>query len=501
MKIQRAEVIWCFSVALCMMATMAFAADRGGEKEFVPVDDTVVPVETQIVTLELRNTPLRDAIYSVAGTSGLNIVIEKGVNPEHPVTMSIKNVKADEAIRTILDSAGYFYNLEGNILTIKATDTKIYEFGHPPLVQQYAIDVGGDILGTAMENAREFSERSGGGGEGGGRGTGADDDLKGKVQQKIESDPKAFQFWDAVQNGLATILNVAGESQTSGAAIGENAPSLHINRMTGTIMVTAGKRDLERVERYLATLKNALNRQVIIEARVLEVTLSKGLKYGFDWSWIASGSTTIETNNFRSVVNPTSANVQIHVTTDDFTGVMRAIESQGDVKMLSNPRVNIMNGQSALLSVGRSQTFLAAIETNITNTEGNPIITYSTDTSSVLSGVMIGIVPYINEYGELSMSITPIISELIRFEERQIGKEGTMISLPTVDLRQLSTTVKVNNNEMIIIGGLVQTKRKKEDSQVPFVGNIPLIGYLFKRFDHSDEQTDIIILLKPQVRT
>jgi len=304
-----------------------------------------------------------------------------------------------------------------------------------------------------------------------------------------------------VQAGLETILQTGGEQQTAAAGAVER-PSLHINRMTGTVIVTAGKQDLARVERYLTSLKDALGRQVIIEARVLEVTLSKGLKYGLDWSWVASGSTRIETNNFRNVVSPDSANVQIHVSTDDFTGVLRAIESQGNVRMLSNPRVNIMNGQSALLSVGRSQTFLSSIETNITNNVGgNPVITYTTDTSSVLSGVMIGIVPYINERNELSMCITPIISELIRLEERPIGNQGTAISLPTVDLRQLSTTVKVNNNEMIVIGGLVQTKRKKDDSQVPFVGNIPLIGNLFKRFDHNDEQTDIIILLKPQVRT
>lgn len=502
MRIGTVVILW-FMLVGSLFATTGFADQHQGQGDFQPASESVVPLETRMVTIELRNTPLRDALYSIADAAGLNLVVEKGVNPELPITLSIKNVKAEEAIRTILDAGGYFYSLDGNILTIKSMDTRIFEFGHPPLTQQYVIDVGGDILGTAVQSARDFSSQTGGGGSGssGGR-TGVDDDLKGKVQQKIESDVKAFNFWDAVQVGLETILHITSGQQSVAADDAGLRPSFHINRMTGTVVVTAGKKDIERVEHYLESLKRSLQRQVIIEARVLEVTLSKGLKYGFDWSWVASGSTRIETNNFRNIVNPDTANVQIHVTTDDFTGVMRAIESQGNVRMLSNPRINIMNGQSALLSVGRSQTFLSAIETNITNNVGgNPVITYTTETSSVLSGVMIGIVPYINENGEMSMNITPIISELIRLEERPIGNQGTAIALPTVDLRQLSTTVRVKDNEMIIIGGLVQTKRKIDDSQVPFVGHIPLIGYLFKRFDHSDEQTDIVILLKPQLRT
>jgi len=493
-------IVYCLSVFFCCTAAVSGAEQAPDNQEFKPVADEFLPLTTRMVTVELRNTPLRDAVYSIADTAGLNLVIEKGVNPDLPITLSIKNIRADEAIRIILDAAGYFYALNGNILTIKASDTRIFEFGHPPLVQNYSIDVGGDILGTAMENARNFSSSSGSGGGGGGTGGSGDDDLKGKIQQKIDSDAQAFNFWDAVQNALRTILGIAGE-QPAGAADTGTGPSFNINRMTGTVIVTARKQELDRIGHYLEALKASLNRQVIIEARILEVTLSKGLKYGFDWSWVASGSTSIQTSNFRNVISPGEANVQVHISTDDFNGVLRAIESQGNVKMLSNPRVNIMNGQTALLSVGRSQTFLSAIETNITNNVGgNPVITYTTDTSSVLSGVMIGLVPYINEHGELSMTITPIISELIRLEERPIGSDGTAISLPTVDLRQLSTTVKVKNSEMVIIGGLVQTKKKIDDDQIPIVGHIPLIGYLFKRFDHSDEQTDIIILLKPQLR-
>lgn len=488
----------CAAGIVLMIAADSAVSQTTDSQDFKPVADDLVPLTNRMVTVELRNTPLRDALYSIADTAGLNLVIEQGVNPDIPITLSIKNIRADDALSIILDAGGYFYMMQGNILTVKALDTKIFEFGQPSLVQNYSIDVGGDILGTAMENARDFST-SGGGGDSGG-GSSGDTDIKGKVQQQIESDKQAFNLWDSVQTALTTILGTPGTQQSNTSYDGQQT-SFNINRMTGTIIVTARKKDLERIAYYLDSVKASLNRQVIIEARIMEVRLSKGLKYGFDWSWVASGSTSIETSGFRNVISPGSSNVQVHISTDDFTGVLRAIENQGTVKTLSNPRVNIMNGQTALLSVGRSQTFLSAIETNITNNVGgNPVITYTTDTSSVLSGVMLGIVPYINEKGEMSMTITPIISDLIKLDERAIGSDGTAISLPTVDLRQLSTTVKVKDNEMVVVGGLVQTKRTIDDDQVPFVGHIPLIGYLFKRFNHADEQTDIIILLKPQLK-
>jgi len=463
-------------------------------EDFRPVAEYLLPLRNRVVSLELRDTHLRDALYSIAESVGLNLVLERGVNPDLPLTLSIKNTSAEDAIGIILNAAGYFYHLQNNIIVVKNTDTRIFEFGQPAVVQNYSVVVGGDILGAAVEGAQSFSEESGGGGSSGSSSSG-DTDIKGKVEQQITSDAQAFDFWNSLENALVKMLGIDQEGQQSGDGASGQA-SCTINRMTGTIAVTANRQGLERAEQFIETLRKALSRQVIIEARVMEVRLSKGNKYGIDWSWLPSDSVTIRGNNFSNVLNPTSPNISVHVSRGDFTGMLRAIESQGQIKVLSNPRVNIMNGQTALMSVGRSQTYLSSVESDV-STGDNPIITYTTQTSSVLSGIMIGIVPYINAQGMVTMTITPIISELISLEEKAIGQEGTMISLPTVDLRQLSTSVKVADGEMIVIGGLVQTKRKLDDNKVPFIGKLPLIGYLFTRFDKTDEQTDIVILLKP----
>ncbi|MCP4624791.1 MAG: pilus (MSHA type) biogenesis protein MshL [bacterium] len=454
---------------------------------FRPVSEDLLPLSNRMVTVELRNTPLRDALYSIAQSSGLNLVLDKDVNPDTPLTLSIRNVSAREALDIILNAAGYFYDLQNNILYVKAFDTIIIEFGQPAIVQSYAVDVGGDILGAAVEGAGEF----GGGGSGG-------QDMKGMIEQKVTSDEKAFDFWGSIEASLQSILNLSESSAPAAGGTGLRS-GYTINRMTGTISVTAQKQKTDHIKRYLETLRATLNRQVIIEARVLEVSLSDGLKYGMDWSWLQSSSITIEGSNFSNVLSASDANVQVHISRGDFDGTVKAIASQGKVSVLSNPRVNIMNGQTALLSVGRSQSFLSSIETDV-STGDNPIITYTTDTASILSGVMIGIVPFIHANGSVSMTITPIISDLVSLDEKAIGDDGTTISLPTVDVRQLSTSVQVQNGDMVVIGGLIQTKKAKDDSRVPFVGKIPLIGYLFTQFEKKDEQTDIVILLKPTLK-
>ena len=163
-----------------------------------------------------------------------------------------------------------------------------------------------------------------------------------------------------------------------------------------------------------------------------------------------------------------------------------------------------MNGQTALLSVGRNTNFISKVET--TTTPGSSgtaaTTTFSVTTQNVLSGVMIGMAPIVNENGEISMAITPIISDLVKLEDRTVGTVGQntiQISLPTVDLRELNTTVKIKDGEMVIIGGLIQNRDRTQDNQAPFLGRIPILGYLFKSREVIKEKTELVIMLKPTV--
>lgn len=457
---------------------------KAASPDFVPVSEDLSPLKTMI-SVSVRGAPLRDVLYVIAESTGLNIIMEKGVNPELPVTTNLRNITAGEALNTIFESVDYFYSIKENMLVVKAIDTKVFEFGRPSVVQDYNIDVGGDIIGGASAGSTSSTSSTS---------TGSTSALKGNVSQKIQIDKDAFKVWESIEKSLASLLG--GSAQ------------FNINRITGTIVVTAAKKDIQRVGYYLAGLLKVLNRQVIIEARIVEVNLSEGLKYGIDWSALDMGKlgqVNVGTTNFSSVVPAGSQLFQIGVTKWNFTGLLQALQSQGDIKVLSNPRVNIMNGQTALLSVGRNTNFISRVETtNAVAAAGTTTIpTYTTQISSALSGIMLGIVPFINENGDVTMTVTPIVSDLVKLEDKSFGTGSNVIqiSLPTIDIRELSTTVKVRDGQMVVIGGLIQTKESLQDNQVPFLGNIPLLGSIFKSRDKSESRTELIIMLKPVIVT
>ena len=458
--------------------------------EFTPITQDISPLKVRIVDIVARNTPLRDVLHVIAEATSLNLVMDKWANPETPITLTLKNISAEEALNIIFSSVDYFYAVKDNILFVKTVDSRIFELGHPAIVQNYEIAVGGDILGGAL------------GGTTGGTSGGSN--IRGNVIQNIKSDTVAFNFWEAIENSIVSILGITGE-QTTGVAGSTVLQRVNVNRLTGTIVVTATKRNMERVEEYLNTIKRFINRQVLVEAKIIEVQLSERLQYGIDWSSVTHilGSTVnFSTTNF-SDISTSGPIFSMDVTKgSNFSALLNALREQGELRTLSNPRVNIMNGQTSLLSVGRNVNFVSKVETTTFFTGNEPTTTFTVTTSSVLSGIIIGIVPYINEIGEISLTITPIVSDLAKLEDKEIGESGgnqITISLPTIDLRELSTTVKVRDGQLIIIGGLIQKEENLQKNKIPLLGDIPYLGELFTQRDKEESKTELVIILQPQL--
>ncbi len=451
--------------------------------EFVPVKEGLSPLQTKTVSIAARNTPLREVLYIIAETANLNLVMGRDVNPDLAVTMTVKDIEVDKALDIIFNSVDYYYTVRDNILTVNALETEIFELGRPNIVQDYKIDVGGDILsGTTSGGSGSTS-------------------VSGDVSMKSSSDEASFKFWDAMEKTLTTLLPAgSGPGQSPGA-------NFVVNRMAGTIMVTAAKKDLKRVGDYISNLKKVLNRQVLVEARIVEVQLSEGLKYGIDWEAIgemlADGKTSISAKSFTNIFTAGSSSFEINLFhNSNFSLLLKALQEQGNVKTLSNPRVNIMNAQTSILSVGRNTTFISRVETTTTTSDGSaPVTTFTVDTNSILSGVMFGLVPYINSDNEITLSITPIITNLVSLDSKTIGAgdNSVEIKLPTVDLREMSTTVKVLDGQIVVIGGLIDKQEILREAQVPFLGEIPVIGAAFKRYEKTYENTELVIMLIPKI--
>ncbi len=517
------------------MKTVAPRIAEPRTPDFTPASEDISPVKVKRVTITARNTALGDVLHVIAEASGLNLMISRDVLLDLPVTLTLRNVTCESALSAIFSTLDYSYSIKDNMLMVDASSTRIFELGHPALIQGYTVDIGGDILGGAVSsNSGSSSSTSSSSGSGSNGGSGPST-IKGSIQQTAKNDSKAFDFWSSLEkslNDLLRIRNVAqGEnaaaqgSQTmqartassSGAltaaevALAAAPPeqSVTINRLTGTIVVTATRRNLLMVENYLETLKRVLNRQVLVEARVIEVQLTDSLKYGVDWSFLDNvknvgdvaggfGRLSLPNSSLADVANAAAPAFRIGLNRSSFQTLLTALKTQGDVKTLSNPRINVMNGQSALLTVGRNFSYIS--RTSSTTTGSNPTTTtFNVETSSILSGMLLGIVPVINAQGEITLTVTPIISDLVSLAEKTFGTgaEQITLSVPTVDLRELSTTVKMRDGEVVVIGGLISKKDNVSDEKIPLLGDIPWLGHLFTRKNRQESRTELVVVLQP----
>ncbi|MCS7214902.1 MAG: pilus (MSHA type) biogenesis protein MshL [Thermodesulfovibrio sp.] len=475
--------------------------------------EEIIPLKIKRVSVNARQTPMRDILLVLCKDAGLNLVIEKDVDPNVPITLFLNNVTLKDALDAVFSSTAYFYNIDRNMLLVKSTDTKIFHLSTIAIQQTYSIDVGGDILGGVTGQLTTGTTT----------GTTGTTILKGNISKTERTDEVAYRFWDSIERALSTILGTTASppivTQQSGGQqlqtpTAQPRESYVINRMTGTVMVTATKNNMKKVEEYIENVKKVMARQVLIEAKVIEVALSKSLKYGIDWSFLREWTNGTHnwriggaTSGFTNVINPgdPQSMFQFSLRTTsirEFSSLIKALGEFGDVRTLSNPRVSIMNGQTSLFTVGRNYSFVSRAQSNVTTTgTGSPIITYTVETSNLLSGLIIGIVPYIDEKGEISLTITPIISNLVEIRTATFGSSDaqTTIQLPRVDLRELSTTVKVKDGEIIVIGGMIKKEEGFSENKVPLLGDIPLVGELFKSKEKEESNTELVILLQPRI--
>ena len=181
--------------------------------------------------------------------------------------------------------------------------------------------------------------------------------------------------------------------------------------------------------------------------------------------------------------------------------MLNALKEQGDTRVLSNPKISVLNGQPALLSVGRNVTYIDKIETDLDTSGVVPIRTFTVETARILSGVSMALTATILDDKEVIMNLVPITSELEggEVDNQAIGNDGAIVGLPIVNVREMSTTVRVKHNEMLVIGGLISDIETTEGDFLPVMGRIPFVRYLFGKERKLKSKRELIILLRPRI--
>jgi MSHA biogenesis protein MshL len=421
----------------------------------------VEPEKEKLFSFSGKDIGLEDVLVPLSKEAGFNIIWDSEVDRSSKINVSFEDLTLKEALETIFAPTEYLYSTNSPTLLVKLTDTKTFELGQVPNKIISQMQVGGDVLGS-IPNVGGIS---------------------GQLQITGTTDLESIDLWKQVEQGLKVIISPEGK--------------FFINRLAGIVTVTDRKRNLKMAADLMENLKNTLARQVLIEAEVVEVTLEKEESWGVDWSAVHSfllDNKNIELTGRQSLGSPGSV-VEFTASRHDADLVVDMLARFGEVNVLSKPRVNVMNGQTAMINVGRVISYWELTGLSAGAEVGQPII--YPEQKTVLLGLTMGVTPYISSDNFVTLQVIPIVSDASTWSEFQF--QNQTLRAPNIDIRETSTQVRMKNGETVVIGGLITSKKSDSEHKVPILGDIPLLGYLFKRKEKTEHRAELVILLTPRI--
>lgn len=458
----------------------------------------------QTFNVSVKNVPARSFFMGLVKGTNTSIVVSPEVTGT--ISLDLKNVTVDKTLDVVRDVYGYDYRRTpyGFQILPAGLQTRIFKFNYLNIMragysqtqassgQQVSEKIGNgvyrDNLGNQLNNASTPQRSRMGSGS------------------SIDTQTKADVYTE-----LEEALNIlVGEGQ--GRAV-------VVSPQTGTIVIRAFPGELRSVEHYLENMGISLDRQVILEARILEVELSDGFQSGIDWSLFGkqngASSTKFSGNQARAL-----AGTDIdEFTTADFTGiftiplrgrgfssVIQLLESQGNVQVLSSPRISTLNNQKAVIKVGQDEFFVTKVSA-ISSANINQGPTQDVTLTPFFSGVALDVTPQISAEGMVTLHIHPIVS-LVTDQTKEIvlgidtttkieNKQKLPLALSTV--RESDNIVRARSGQVIVIGGLMHSRMTENQASAPILGDIPIVGQLFRRTSQKAVKSELVILLRPIV--
>lgn len=265
---------------------------------------------------------------------------------------------------------------------------------------------------------------------------------------------------------------------------------MDLNETAAVLQVTDRPSRLDRVEQYIEAVMLRVTRQVQIEARVIEVELRDEFSAGINWKAVLGGLTNSVTVS-QTLAPATSGGFTLALNVGDFTALLNAFATQGKVNVLSSPRVTAMNNEPAIMRIGTQDVFFT---TTTQVSETGQILQSTVSPQSITEGVVLSVTSQISADGIINMSINPSITERTGQATSRLGD-----SVPIISVRETDTLVRVREGETIVIAGMMQDRTTTNNAKIPVLGDVPVVGNLFKRTETRRSKTDLVILLTPTI--
>lgn len=492
-----------------------------------PVAPSYDPLEGIRVTLDVEDANVHHVLRALAAQVDMNLVIHPNlVKVPNRISVHFRDAEASRVFREVLRISDVAGTIEGNMLVVNPMEEQVFHLDFMETTTSMNLSAGGDVLGA--------SQGSGGFGDGSvsaGRTISGNFQLQGSSAQNTNP-------YDALENMLriligtqdarlpssvdaATSVEEVSEIATVDTARRMDTPSYVLNRITGTLFVRARPSVVSTVNTLVARYREVLSRQILIEAQILEVALSEAFSYGVDWEFLHDrvASTLGESSPRIGGVESSSPDLRpgprsltipertlntlgnsvlgLNYFGKNFGVSLNLLKEFGDVTVISNPTIRTRHGQPALIGVGTSTAFVSETGSTILPTGATSAVTQSVQTSSVFDGLILGLLPFIADNGSISMIIHPVQSNVNRdsLVLVDVGADNR-ITLPEVALKEISTTIGLNDGDLIMLGGLIDHTKADNRDGVPGLSRVPIFGKLFESKRGVDVTRELVIVLK-----
>jgi MSHA biogenesis protein MshL len=416
------------------------------------------------------------------------------------ITLNLKNNTLNEVLDVVEEVYGYEIRRSGKVIQVYPAGIRTetiplnYLFVKRSGMSSTSINSGGVSENDQNNSNNNSSNNSNSNSNNSGSSNGnSQNTQQGSSGINIYTETKS-DFWTELQENLIVLVGT------------EEGRSVFVSPQAGLVTVRALPEEIKVIKNFINATQTHLRRQVIIEAKIMEVTLNDDYQQGIKWDQVLGsiGSTDLAFSTTGAIAgnfisNAIGGTSSLSISNKDFSGVIDLLSTQGNVQVLSSPRITATNNQKAVIKVGGDEYYVTEVSST-TTTGTSTTTTPEINLTPFFSGIALDVTPQIDGNGEVILHVHPSVTSTDeQTKVIKLGNEEIILPLAKSSVRESDTIIRAKSGEIVVIGGLIETRKVELESKTPFLGDIPFMGELFKSKSETTQKKELVIMLKPIV--